>query len=369
VIRFVEGGAGYYYPEMSRGSARPFLRGITRIVLRGLTILVMASLTMLPRPSVTMVGRAPGSASSIPTLTVPAVTGARVPAAATAAAPAPIPPGDARFLVVGLTQDEHRTDTIEVVQWDDAHHAVRILGVPRDIDVSLPGIRTTKLAHAYATGGIGRARAAVVALLNVPIAHYIVFSLPGMRHFVDLIGGVPLDVEKRMVYTDRRQGLFINLYPGPQTLDGQHAEQYLRYRHDAEGDIGRIRRQQHFLRAAFAQAQKPSIMIRMPVLIQAARAGIQTDLTSSQILGWIQRIHPLTPEEVTAEAIDGRPAVLYDSLERMRLDFWLPDGTDLHSKVRWLITGVLPNPALRARMHPVAVPPAEAMPRQVVRAP
>jgi len=257
-------------------------------------------------------------------------------------AAAVIPRGDARFLVVGLTQDRQRTDSVEVVQWDDAHHRVRILGVPRDINISLPGFHTTKLDHAYATGGIGRARGAVVRLLNVPIAHYIVFTLPGMRHIVDLIGGVPMTVEKRMVYTDREQGLFINLQPGPQVLDGAHAEQYLRFRNDPEGDIGRIRRQQHFLRAALAQIHTPGVLVRLPEIIETAHGDIATDLTSSEMLGWLRRVQPLTPEEVTAESIDGRPAVLYDDLARMRLDFWEPDPTDLRAKVRWLATGVLP---------------------------
>jgi LCP family protein required for cell wall assembly len=258
--------------------------------------------------------------------------------------PAVIPRGDARFLVVGLTQDRMRTDTIEVIHWDDAHHKVRILGVPRDINITLPGIGTTKLVDAYATGGAGRARAVVVKMLNVPIAHYVVFSLPAMKHIVDLLGGVPLDVEKRMVYTDRLQGLYINLYPGFQVLDGAHAEQYLRFRHDAEGDIGRIRRQQHFLRAAVAQTHKPSVMLHMPEIIQAARADVQTDLTSSQILGWLRRVEPLTPDEISAESIDGRPAVHYDQLAKARLDFWIPNEQDLRAKVRWLMTGVLPDP-------------------------
>ncbi|HKX17000.1 MAG TPA: LCP family protein [bacterium] len=258
--------------------------------------------------------------------------------------PAAIPRGDARFLVVGLTQDRMRTDTIEVIHWDDAHHRVRILGVPRDINVSLPGISNTKLVHAYSTGGIGRARAAVVRLLNVPIAHYVVFSLPAMRHIVDLLGGVPVNVEKRMVYTDREQGLFINLYPGYQVLDGAHAEQYLRFRHDPEGDIGRIRRQQAFLRAAVAQTHKPALVVRMPQIIQTARADVETDLTASQVLGWLERVQPLKPEQITTESIDGRAAVLYDTLARQRLDFWVPSQEDIRAKVRWLLSGVLPDP-------------------------
>lgn len=258
--------------------------------------------------------------------------------------PPAIPRGDARFLVVGLTQDRLRTDTIEVIHWDDAHRRVRILGVPRDINVSLPGISNTKIVHAYSTGGIGRARAATVRLLNVPIGHYVVFSLPATRHIVDLLGGVPITVEKRMVYSDRLQGLFINLHPGYQVLDGAHAEQYLRFRNDPEGDIGRIRRQQLFLRAAVAQSHKPSVMMRMPQIMQTARGDIETDLTASQMLGWLERVQPLKPEEISAESIDGRPALLYDALARQRLDFWIPNQDDLRAKVRWLLTGVLPDP-------------------------
>ncbi len=265
--------------------------------------------------------------------------------AATALGPAPIPRGDARFLVVGLTQDRRRTDTIEVIQWDDGHHQVRILGVPRDINITIPGVGTTKIVHAYATGGIGRTRLAIQRLLNVPIAHYVVFSLPAMRHVVDLIGGVPITVEKRMAYTDREQQLFINLYPGPQVLDGTHAEQYLRFRHDPEGDIGRIRRQQQFVRAAVAQTHKPLVFARLPQIIQAGRADIDTDLTASQILGWVHRAQPLTPGEISAATIGGHPATLYDALVRARLDFWTPDPDDLRAKVRWLMTGmVLPDP-------------------------
>ncbi|HLW47340.1 MAG TPA: LCP family protein [bacterium] len=258
--------------------------------------------------------------------------------------PSSIPRGDARFLVVGLTQDRLRTDTIEVIHWDDAHHRVRILGVPRDIDVMMPGVGITKLVHAYATGGIGRARAATVRLLGVPIAHYVVFSLPAMRHIVDLIGGVPITVEKRMVYTDREQGLYINLFPGYQVLDGAKAEQYLRFRHDQDGDIGRIRRQQLFLRSAVAQTHKPSVMMHLPLIVQAARADVLTDLTSSQVLAWFQRMQPLKPEQISTESIDGRSAVLYDALAKQRLDFWVPNPEDLRAKVRWLLTGVVPDP-------------------------
>jgi polyisoprenyl-teichoic acid--peptidoglycan teichoic acid transferase len=249
-----------------------------------------------------------------------------------------------RFLIVGLTQDEHRTDSIIVAQWDEAHHAARILGVPRDIAVTLTGIGSTKLVHAYATGGIGRARAAVMKLLDIPIAHYVVFSLPAMRHLVDLIGGVPLTVEKRMVYADREQGLFIDLQPGPQLLDGARAEEYVRFRNDPDGDIGRIRRQQHFLRAALSALRRPMVWMRLPGILETARSEIGTDLTKSQLLGWAGRVQGLSSDAISAYTIEGQPVDMYDNLMHMQLNFWQPDPDDLRAKVRWLLTGTPPPP-------------------------
>ncbi len=297
-----------------------------RRVLRGLSVLALLSVLGLPF--------APAGP--------PRPAGRAHPPAHGTTLPPGAPRGNDRFLIVGLTQDQHRTDTIMVTQWDDAHHQARILGVPRDIEITLPGVGDTKIVHAYSTGGIGRVRAAVVRLLNIPIAHYIVFSLPAMRNLVDLIGGVPLTVEKRMLYRDREQGLFINLHPGPQVLDGAHAEQYLRFRNDPDGDIGRIRRQQRFFRAALAVVHRPAIWIRLPQIVEALRAEVDTDLTNSQILSWVRRADMLTADGVSAYTIEGRSAVLWDDLARMNLDFWVADTEDLRAKVRWLATGVLP---------------------------
>lgn len=256
----------------------------------------------------------------------------------------PVPHGDERFLIVGLTQDKHRTDSIMVAQWDAGRHQARVLGVPRDIGATIQGIGYTKLVHAYSTGGVGRTRAAVARLLDVPVAHYFVFSLPALRHLVDLIGGVPITVEKRMLYNDREQGLFINLQPGPQVLDGAHAEQYLRFRNDPEGDIGRIRRQQHFLRAALQAVHRPQVWVRLPQIIGTARAELGTDLTSEQLLGWAHEIDHLGPDAVSAQTIEGHPATRFDNIMRMPLSFWVPDPDDLRAKVRWLVTGMLPPP-------------------------
>jgi hypothetical protein len=83
-------------------------------------------------------------------------------------------------------------------------------------------------------------------------------------------------------------------------------------------------------------------MVRLPQIVEAARRDVKTDLTSTEILDWMHRVEPLTSNESSAQTIGGRPAVLYDDLARMRLDFWLPDPADLRAKVHWLVTGQFP---------------------------
>ena len=102
-----------------------------------------------------------------------------------------------------------------------------------------------KLNAAYAWGGPDLATRTVSDLLGLPVAHYVKVNLAGFRRLVDLIGGVPMYIEAPMRYVDPDDNLVIDLQPGHQVLDGDRAEQYVRFRSDAAGDdLSRIRRQQ-----------------------------------------------------------------------------------------------------------------------------
>ena len=87
---------------------------------------------------------------------------------------------------------------------------------------------------------------------------------------IDAIGGVDIDVEKRMYYEDPwddNGGLLIDLYPGQQHMDGKTAVTYVRYR-DSEGDIGRVKRQQAFMTACMNKVTSPEIVPRIPKIIR-----------------------------------------------------------------------------------------------------
>lgn len=192
----------------------------------------------------------------------------------------PIASEPVNVLVLGVDErngDTGRSDSMFLVHL--AGGEARVLSIPRDTLVSIPGYGEGKANSAYTYGGPELAKEVVGGLLNMPVHHYVKVNLAGFRHVVDLMGGVSFDVPKRMYYVDPYDQLVIDLKPGRQILDGEKAEQFVRFRHDEIGDdVGRIHRQQEFLKAAAAQALTPSNLPRLPGLLSTARQYVQTDL-------------------------------------------------------------------------------------------
>ena len=119
-------------------------------------------------------------------------------------------------------------------------------------------------------------------LLKVPVDYYAITDFEGFKNIIDILGGVQIDVEKRMYYhTDYDD---INLHKGLQTLDGKGALDYVRFRHDALGDITRTERQQKFMKAVMEKMLEPESIAKLPELLPAVMQAGQTDLTASKII-------------------------------------------------------------------------------------
>ena len=154
--------------------------------------------------------------------------------------------------------DVGRSDTLMVVAIDEDDNRAALLSVPRDTRVAITGHGYDKINHAYAFGGRELTQKIIEQFLGVPIHHYVLIDTRAFERIIDAVGGVDINVEKRMFYEDPwddNGGLVIDLYPGEQHLDGYGAEQYVRYR-DGEGDLGRIRRQQKFMGALAGDCRK-----------------------------------------------------------------------------------------------------------------
>lgn len=177
-----------------------------------------------------------------------------------------------------------RSDTLLLAAMDPERRTLGLVSIPRDTWAYLTGRGYDKITHAYAYGGHELSMKAVSQLFDLPINHYVVVNWDGFEQIVDAAGGVEIDVEKRMYYADPYQDLVIDLQPGLQVLDGDHALQYARFRSDAESDWGRMRRQQTVIRAVLDKATQPSSALRIPALVRSLFGAVRTDLSLSQTL-------------------------------------------------------------------------------------
>jgi LCP family protein required for cell wall assembly len=144
-----------------------------------------------------------------------------------------------------------------------------------------------KINALLARGGPESVERELTRLMNRPISHHIVVNLDAIQILGDKVGGIEVDVPKRMYYVDQSQGLVIDLQPGKQVLKGKDLEGFLRWRQDNRGDFGRLERQQMALSGLFDRMKLPQNLIRLPALISAAGSQMETDLGPMELGGLI----------------------------------------------------------------------------------
>lgn len=238
-------------------------------------------------------------------------------------------PQKLNILVLGVDErsyDKGRSDTMFVVTVDQKAREISLLSVPRDTRVKIPGYGWDKINHAYADGGPERSRKAVEALLGIPVDYYVTVNFQAFYRIVDAVGGVDIDVEKRMYYEDPYDNLVINLKPGLQHMDGQTAIKYVRYR-DGDGDLGRVERQQNFLKAMLKQVAGPAVIPKIPAIIREVGNTVKTDLTVTDMLNLARLLSDAQAKGLKTDMIPGRPAYIAD------ISYWLPDVISLREHV------------------------------------
>lgn len=178
-----------------------------------------------------------------------------------------------------------RSDTLLLLRLDPSDNSVRMLSIPRDTQVNIPGVGLAKINDANVEGGAALAARVVSRSLNdVPIDRYVRVTTEAFRELVDLVGGIEVFVPYPMKYNDVTQNLNIDLEQGWQTLNGEQAEQFARFRKDKSGDIGRVQRQQALLKALRQRLMTPTVLSRVPQVIQVMQQYVDTNLSLEELL-------------------------------------------------------------------------------------
>ena len=183
---------------------------------------------------------------------------------------------DENIVVLGMDDGGGNTDTIFILSIENGDTS--IIQIPRDSYIDSQSFGPMKANALHARGGPDAVKTELTRLMGQPINHHILVNLAGIRTISDLLGGLEVDVPKRLYYQDKSQGLLIDLQPGRQVLKGRDLEGFLRWRHDGQGDFGRLDRQQLVLKSLFSKLIQPQNLIRLPALITEAGRNLETDL-------------------------------------------------------------------------------------------
>ena len=217
------------------------------------------------------------------------------------------------LLMVGINQK--MTDTIMLVSWNMDDNKIDLISVPRDTYYERNGYNRPaqkKINAAYgAEGIIGTANSVSDVLYGIPINYYAVVDYDSVKTIVDGIGGVPVNVEKAMKYDDPmdKPPLHINIPAGEQVLDGEHAIQYLRYRKGyREGDIGRVKAQQEFVKSAFKQALDHGLIDSVKLITK----NVESDITVGAATKFALKAVGLQSDAITTYTLPGEGKYIGD---------------------------------------------------------
>lgn len=223
-----------------------------------------------------------------------------------------------------------RSDTMMFVAIDVDDRNVRVLSLPRDTRVAIPRHGNQKLNHAYAYGGVDLLRATIERFLGTAIHYYVKIDYDNFPQLVDIIGGVDIYVGKAMKYTDRKQKLYIDIPVGKQRMNGETALKYVRFRNDAMGDIGRIRRQQQFIKAFLHRIYEAENLLRFPTIINEIKNTLTTDMDPSMILQLGSFVRRLEDEQnrIFFKMLPGQAAMVDG------LSYWIAEQRGIEAFLR-----------------------------------
>lgn len=239
--------------------------------------------------------------------------------------------------------DKGRSDTMMLLRLDPNAGTISMLSVPRDLWVEIPGYGMERINVAYTLGGPERAIGMFKHLTGQPINHFVDVNFLGFIRVVGKLGGVYIDVDRRYYNPPGTGWAAIDLQPGYQLMTGRKALQFVRFRHDATGDFGRMRRQQVFLHEVERQAKRWQNFSKLPGLVKAITKNTVSDIDDlSTAISLAKMVLSLDTSQVYHSQIEGTPtmidgkSVLLPSTQEINTavnDYLDPQGAPVAQKI------------------------------------
>ena len=223
-------------------------------------------------------------------------------------------------LVLGVSEDldTKLTDTIILCGYNPKQQKATMLSIPRDTFVGKN--------RANAKSGYDKINAkysespeatmeAVSEITGINVKNYVVINNNAVIKMVDVIGGVEFNVPIDMDYDDKTQNLHIDLKKGMQNINGEEAEQLLRFRKNNDGttypleygadDYGRMRTQREFITETIKQTLQIKNVTKLKEITETIFENVQTNLTLEQILPYIPWAVNFSIENINSKQLPG----------------------------------------------------------------
>lgn len=230
------------------------------------------------------------------------------------------------ILLLGYDDTEFgpsRADTIILASIDLETNKIGFLSIPRDTRVEIPerGFDRVNATHAY--GGPELTVKAVENMFEVAIDYYVETDFQGFAKIIDILGGVELNIPEPMHYVDKAGGVYIDLPAGNQVLDGEKSLQYVRYREPLMADIGRVERQQIFLKAVVKKILQAETITKLPAIYNESRQAVNTNIPLADISPFIRLFSDIDFTNIETLTLPGEPEYINDA------SYWVVDEKEL----------------------------------------
>jgi LCP family protein required for cell wall assembly len=192
--------------------------------------------------------------------------------------------GDTNILLLGSDargKEKARADTIMIAHYNEDKGTFKLTSIMRDSYVEIPGHGKHKINSAFARGGPELMRKTIKQNFDIDLQYYAIVDFEGFVQLIDeaFPNGVEINVEKKM-----EKNIYMTLEPGLQRLNGTQMLGYVRFRHDAIGDFGRVERQQKAVKAIREQLSGFQTITKLPKLIGVLSPYVNTNIDPADAL-------------------------------------------------------------------------------------
>jgi LCP family protein required for cell wall assembly len=223
-------------------------------------------------------------------------------------------------LLLGISEDLNSklTDTIMVCSYNPKTQRASILSIPRDTYVgkNKNSVKANdKLNTVYSKSGIDTCMEKVEQITGIELDYYAVVNTKALIKIVDIIGGVNFDVPIKMNYDDPTQNLHIHLNKGMQKINGEKAEQLLRFRHNNNGstysqeygdnDYGRMKTQREFIKETMKQTLQLKNITKAKKIISAVFENVNTNVEEGLIKQYLPYAIEFNTDSILMEQLPG----------------------------------------------------------------